>query len=181
MTQSVTFIPPVRPQPARLAIAFQETRRRDVHRSVNVFPWQNVKMPCHGFVVGTDWAMTTFDNRRDDQFSDSKRLQTINEETEVRFIHPYDSQEYTRHRVDFNVLEEIRQLNMHRREGFMKRFLSFIGLLVVFAIVVENYLDTFSRKITIGQLSFGIGVISTAVSRKLIFTYRLFGTDTSYE
>ncbi|EJD03611.1 uncharacterized protein FOMMEDRAFT_154695 [Fomitiporia mediterranea MF3/22] len=121
MTQSVIFILPVRPQPARLAIAFQETRRRDVHRSVNVFPWRNVKMPCHGFVVGTDWAMTTFDNRRDGQVFDSKHLQTINEETEVRFIHPYDSHEYTRHRVDLTVLEEIRHLDMHRHEGFMKR------------------------------------------------------------
>lgn len=78
-------------------------------------------MSRHGFLVGADWAMTTFDTRRNDQFFDPKRLQTINEGTEVRFFHPCEPLGYSRDGVDLTVLEEIRQLDMNRREGVVKR------------------------------------------------------------
>ncbi|EJD03607.1 uncharacterized protein FOMMEDRAFT_19009 [Fomitiporia mediterranea MF3/22] len=126
MTQPTTPALPVRPRPARLAVSFQEPQGCYVHNLVDKFPRNDLRMPRHGFVIGTDWAMTTFDNRRDDQFFDSKRLQTINEGTEVRFFHPYDTLGYSSDGVDFNVLEEIRQLDMHRHEGFVKRSFTII-------------------------------------------------------
>ncbi|EJD03618.1 uncharacterized protein FOMMEDRAFT_19012, partial [Fomitiporia mediterranea MF3/22] len=76
MTLSVPPTPPVRPRPAHLATASREARRCNDSHPVDKFPWEDLRMSRHGFLVGADWAMTTFDTRRNDQFFDPKRLQT---------------------------------------------------------------------------------------------------------
>ncbi|EJD03652.1 uncharacterized protein FOMMEDRAFT_154753 [Fomitiporia mediterranea MF3/22] len=161
MAQFATPTPPVRPQPAHLAIAVQETRGRYTHRPVDQFPWKGLKIPRHGFVVEPDWVMATFDNRRNDQFFDSKCLQTINEGTEVRFFHPYDTLGYSRDGVDFDVLEEMRQLDMHRHESFVERLFTATKS-AVYWLVRENYLR------------------SKYVARVELLPFACFGTDISY-
>lgn len=89
--------PPVRPQPTHTSIVFHQTQKRYAQRPINHFPWKDfhLQTSSQGYVVGSDWAMVsctffvcisvpadslsqaTFDNRTDDQFFDSKRLQTV--------------------------------------------------------------------------------------------------------
>ncbi|KAL5533919.1 hypothetical protein ACEPAG_379 [Sanghuangporus baumii] len=115
--------PHIRPESAHIAIRFQKTQRRYAQRPISHFPWKDfhLKMSSQGYVVGSDWAMTTFDDRTDDQFFDSKRLQTIDEGTEVRYFFPYDPLNYSSGLDELNILDEVRHLDLHRKESWMVR------------------------------------------------------------
>ncbi|KAL5494929.1 hypothetical protein ACEPAI_391 [Sanghuangporus weigelae] len=115
--------PPIPPEPAHIAITFQKTQRRYAQRPISQFPWKDfhLKMTSQGYVVGSDWAMTTFDERTDDQFFDSKRLQTIDEGTEVRYFFPYDPLNYSSGLDELNIVDEVRRLDLHRKESWMVR------------------------------------------------------------
>ncbi|EJD03647.1 uncharacterized protein FOMMEDRAFT_166999 [Fomitiporia mediterranea MF3/22] len=108
MAQRARSTPPARPQPSQLAITFQQCQKRYANRPIDHFPWKDfhLRMSGHGYVVGTDWAMSTFDTRTEDQFFDRKRLQTIDENTEVLFFHPFDPLNYSNDALDFNVAED---------------------------------------------------------------------------
>ncbi|EJD03617.1 uncharacterized protein FOMMEDRAFT_154706 [Fomitiporia mediterranea MF3/22] len=114
----VTCAPPSRPQPPQLAITIQKCQRRYANRPVDHFPWKDfhLKMSGHGYVVGTDWAMTMFDTRTDDQFFDRKRLPTpsnqIDEDTEVLFFHLFDPLKYSSGSLDLNVAEGTRDQSL---------------------------------------------------------------------
>ncbi|EJD03610.1 uncharacterized protein FOMMEDRAFT_154694 [Fomitiporia mediterranea MF3/22] len=124
MTQRVTSTPLARPQSSQLAIEFQQCQRRYASRPIDHFPWKDfhLRMSGHGYVVGTDWAMATFDTRTDDQFFDRKRLQTIDENTEVLFFHPFDPLNFSTDSLAFNVIEDTRdQLEEPGQEGVLMK------------------------------------------------------------
>ncbi|EJD03653.1 uncharacterized protein FOMMEDRAFT_167002 [Fomitiporia mediterranea MF3/22] len=124
MTQRVTSAPFTRPQPSQLAIEFQQSQKRYATRPINHFPWKDfhLRMSGHGYVIGTDWAMTTFDTRTEDQFFDRKRLQTIDENTEVLYFHPFDPLNYSNDSLDFNIEEDTSdQLERPGQEGVLKK------------------------------------------------------------
>ncbi|KAL5494930.1 hypothetical protein ACEPAI_392 [Sanghuangporus weigelae] len=115
--------PPIPPEPAHIAITFQKTQRRYAQRPISQFPWKDfhLKMTSQGYVVGSDWAMTTFDERTDDQFFDSKRLQTIDEGTEVRYFFPYDPLNYSSDLDELIMVDEVRRLDLRRKESLVER------------------------------------------------------------
>ncbi|EJD03649.1 uncharacterized protein FOMMEDRAFT_154749 [Fomitiporia mediterranea MF3/22] len=124
MAQRATATPPARPQPSQLAIEFQQCQRRCANRPVDHFPWKDfhLRMSGHGYVVGTDWAMTTFDTRTEDQFFDHRRLQTIDENTEVLFFHPFDPLNYSTDSLDYNTVEDCKdQADKPVQESVLKK------------------------------------------------------------
>ncbi|KAL5533920.1 hypothetical protein ACEPAG_380 [Sanghuangporus baumii] len=111
------------PKPAHMAVMFHRTQRRFAQRPINHFPWRDfhLRMSSQGYVVGSDWAMTSFDDRTEDQFLDSKRLQTIDEGTEIRYFYPYDPLNYSSGVDNLNVVDEVRRLDLHQRESITER------------------------------------------------------------
>ncbi|EJD03621.1 uncharacterized protein FOMMEDRAFT_154713 [Fomitiporia mediterranea MF3/22] len=127
MIQRTTSTPTARPQPSQLVVTCQQCQKRYANRPMDHFPWKDfhLRMSGHGYVVGTDWAMTTFDTRTEDQFFDRKRLQTIDENTEVLFFHPFDPLNYSVESLDFNVVEEDRDRSEKpAQEGVLRRVYS---------------------------------------------------------
>ncbi|KAL5519287.1 hypothetical protein ACEPAH_970 [Sanghuangporus vaninii] len=114
---------PIPPDPVHIAITFQRTQRRYAQRPISQFPWKDfhLNMTSQGYVVGSDWAMTTFDDRTDDQFFDSKRLQTIDEGTEVRYFFPYDPLNYSSDVDELNIVDEVRHLDLHQKDNLVER------------------------------------------------------------
>ncbi|KAL5519288.1 hypothetical protein ACEPAH_971 [Sanghuangporus vaninii] len=110
---------PALPQPAHFALTFCETRGLFAQRPLEFSAWKgrDARMAVGACVDYPTFGMAG----RADSLFDPKRHRTLIEETaEIRFVHPADCLEYSKHRVDFEVLEGIRQLNLHSRESFVK-------------------------------------------------------------
>ncbi|KAH8118206.1 hypothetical protein DFH11DRAFT_884477 [Phellopilus nigrolimitatus] len=75
-----------------------------------------------GSTLGTDWSMTTFDGRSDDQSFDSSRLQTIDETSEVAYFHPFKPLEY----LDYDALEYVQNAWIHDtpHESFARKLVT---------------------------------------------------------
>ncbi|KAL5533918.1 hypothetical protein ACEPAG_378 [Sanghuangporus baumii] len=119
MNISSTAVPAL-PEPAHFALTFCETRGLYARRPLEFHAWKDRDARM---AVGVSIDYPAFDViGRAHSLFDSKRPRALIEETaEVRFVYPAGSLEYSKRRVDFDVLEGIRQLDLHGRESFVKR------------------------------------------------------------
>ncbi|KAL5494928.1 hypothetical protein ACEPAI_390 [Sanghuangporus weigelae] len=111
---------PTLPQPAHFALTFCETRGLFAQRPLE-FHGRKGRDARTAFGACVDYPTFGMAGRADSLFSSKRRRTLIEETTEIRFIHPADHLEYSKYRVDFDVLEGIRQLDLHSRKSFVKR------------------------------------------------------------
>ncbi|THH07355.1 hypothetical protein EW145_g3438 [Phellinidium pouzarii] len=119
MPESSTSL--ARPELAFPSISYKISQSRYVYPNVDHLPrkYFHFARTSKGRMLGSDWSMTTFDDRKDDQFFDPTRLQTIEETSEVPYFLPfmplecssstlsYDDVEYVSHRDAPVIVEKL--------------------------------------------------------------------------
>ncbi|KAI5117079.1 hypothetical protein M0805_007955 [Coniferiporia weirii] len=90
-------VPLSRPQPTFPSIGVTMSQHRYVYPDVSRIPrkYFHFARSSAARTLGADWSMTTFDGRKEDQFYDPMRLQTIEETSEVVYFTPFQPLAYS--------------------------------------------------------------------------------------